>query len=201
MSPILNSEQSWHFIGAISTGPGTFVRDAFRAGHADKVLLPGGFKLYKFSEYRSLSAEQDALDALAAGPLSAAGARYYGATLTPWWSAYDPYQWDPGWVQRKATARLIGVSIREWGRVTSAIKENWSTCRYLIVAQLTRPVFAFFGGFSQMARIDPNTQSKVLQGEHRGRTRNLPGGSTQFYIPSLRRWRLQELPSEDLLGQ
>jgi hypothetical protein len=97
----------------------------------------------------------------------------------------EPYLHDGGWEERKKLAALLGVSIRELGRVTSAIKENWNSLKYLLIIKLKSPAYGFFGSFAQMARIDDGAKSKVSEGEGRGSTKNLPGGGTQFYIPNL----------------
>ncbi len=60
------------------------------------------------------------------------------------------------------------------------------------------PVYGFFGGFAQMSRIDTDAASKVSSGEGRGRSKNLPGGGTQIYIPNLTAddvsgWRVEDL--------
>jgi hypothetical protein len=175
----INENLSWTEVGAISTGGDNHVRDAFKGGHADKVLLPPGFELYKFNEYNSLAPQ---------------GA----ATISPWWSPIDPYKHDGGWEQRKKLAAHLGVSIREFGRVTSAVKENWNSLSYLLIIVLGEATYAYFGGFAQMARIDAGAASKRKAGEERGATKNLPGGGTQFYIPNLRpldvsSWRCEPL--------
>ncbi|HEY1986002.1 MAG TPA: hypothetical protein VGG85_11360 [Terracidiphilus sp.] len=175
----INENLSWAEVGAIGTGGDNHVRDAFKGGYADKVLLPTGFELYKFNEYNSLAP---------------AGA----ATVSPWWSPFDSYKHDGGWEQRKKLATHLGVSIREFGRVTSAVKENWNSLSYLLVIILGQNTYAYFGGFAQMARIDEGQASKRKTGEARGFTKNLPGGGTQFYIPNLRpqdvsSWRVEPL--------
>jgi hypothetical protein len=175
----INENLSWAEVGATKTGADTHVRDAFKGGSADKVLLPAGFELYKFNEYNSLAPP--------------------GATsISPWWSPYEPYKHDGGWDQRKKLAAHLGVSIREFGRVTSAIKENWNSPSYLMIIALGHATYAYFGGFAQMARIDAGQASKRKAGEARGATKNLPGGGTQFYIPNLTpqdvsSWRCQPL--------
>jgi hypothetical protein len=158
-----------------------FVRGAFQTkfGMPQKVLLPAGMILYKFNDFMTLH-----------GPTSNA--------LSPWWSPYDSYRHDAGWEQKARIAKANGVSVREWGRLTSAVKENWNSLRYLLVITLKEPVHCFFGGFSQMARIDPGAASKVAGGEQRGASKNLPGGATQFYIPNLTAdhvsgWRIEDL--------
>lgn len=157
----LNSDVQWLDL------PG-FVRQAFQTkfGMPLKDLLPSGTMLYKFNDYSTLH-----------GPSSNA--------LSPWWSPYNAYRHDAGWEQKKKIAEANGVSVREWGRLTSAVKENWNSLSYLLVITLSEPVYGFFGGFAQMARIDDGEASKMKPGEGKGKSKNLPGGATQFYIPNL----------------
>ncbi|UAJ09168.1 hypothetical protein [Polymorphobacter megasporae] len=172
----LNEELSWSQVGAIVTNadispPGT-VSDAFQLayGMPTKELLPAGMSLYKFNGWNSLG--QGAITA--------------GTELSPWWSPTAPFKHDAGLVQRQKIADANGVSFREWGRLTSVIKENWSSLDWLLTVQLAVPVYAWFGGFKGMARIDKDTQSRRNAAlEKRGAGSNLPGGGTQFYIPNL----------------
>jgi hypothetical protein len=165
--------QWWARVGDIVTDTGrvvhTRVRDAFKEPVA-VVRLPPGTVLYKFNDYSSL---QSAADAAQHKPIS------------PWWSPYHPYRHDPGWHAKEQLARHMGVSIREWGRLTSAVKENWNSLSWLCVITLRVGARAAFGGFAQMARRDMLRASKAKSGEGRGLTANLPGGGTQFYIPDL----------------
>ena len=163
----INENTTWDEVGNTSTGGSGRVSHAFKGGAAKKVLLSPTFKMYKFNEYKSLTA-----------PNSKA--------VNPWWSPYEAYEWDGGWQQRKSLAAHLNVSMREFGRVTSAIKENWNSLSYLLVVEVKTPVYAYFGGFAQMARIDAGQASKVdARIEAKGSTKNLPGGGTQFYIPNL----------------
>ena len=171
---IVNQNVNWNDLEG-------FVRSAFQTKFAmpEKVLLSPGFVLYKFNDFRTLH-----------GPSSNA--------LSPWWSPYESYKHDAGWVQRSKMAKLNGVSIREWGRLTSAVKENWNSLNFLLVITLKDPVYGFFGGFAQMARVDTGADSKVGAGEGRGGSKNLPGGGTQIYIPNLTAdhvssWRIEDL--------
>jgi hypothetical protein len=172
----------WVGIGQIITDreKGTRVRDAFKGGHADMVHLPAGTTLYKFNDRPSLQSADD---------------ERQNKPISPWWSPYDPYMHDPGWEAKKQMAKFMGVSVREWGRVTSAIKENWSSLMWLAVIKLQSRTSAAFGGFAHMERIQSGQKSKVDSGlgnqagvvsEGRGMTANLPGGATQFYIHNLK---------------
>ena len=187
----LNEKLSWGEVGAISTGAGTSVADAFKSKHAEKVLLTAGTKLYKFNDFNC-------------------PARPGSKELSPWWSPYDDYRHDGGWVQRKKLAELLGVSIREFGRVTSAVKENWNSLQYLLIVTLSRPVYAYYGDFAQMPRQDKGQASKRVttapsgggsfMAEGRGATKNLPGGGTQFYIPNFTLDEVSSWKVESLLG-
>jgi hypothetical protein len=159
-----------------------YVKDAFQQkfGRPTKDLLPGGMRLYKFNEYPSLHASDT-------------------TNLSPWWSPYAPYKHDAGWDSKVKMAKANGISVREWGRLTSAVKENWNSLEFLLEITLKNPVYGFFGGFAQMLRIDPGTASKVQQGEGRAKgSKNLPGGATQFFIPNLKAehvasWRVSKI--------
>ena len=143
-------------------------RAAFQTkfGMPTKDRLGTGFRLYKFNNFSTLHAPGN-------------------NALSPWWSPYDAYKHDPGWDMRLRMAKANGVSIREWGRLTSAIKENWNSMQYLLVIALKVEAFGFFGGFSSMVRIDPGAAGLMKPGEQKGAAKSLPGGATQFYIPNL----------------
>jgi hypothetical protein len=53
---ILNEQLSWNEVGAIETGGGGRVRDAFQLmfGNPTKELLPIGMSIYKFNAYNTL---------------------------------------------------------------------------------------------------------------------------------------------------
>jgi hypothetical protein len=167
----LNEELSWNEVGAISTGSGQ-VRDAFQLmfGDPTRELLPAGMSLYKFNGYSTL-AQGTVTDA---------------TDLSPWWSPTKSFKHDAGLVQRMSIAEKNGVSFREWGRLTSVIKENWSSLDWLLTIELKVPVYAWFGGFKGMSRLDAGEKSKRDKAvEAKGGSKNLPGGGTQFYIPNL----------------
>ncbi|MCA9011802.1 MAG: hypothetical protein KDB01_18740 [Planctomycetaceae bacterium] len=158
-----------------------FVRSAFQTKFTmpTKDILQSGTVLYKFNDFPTLH-----------GPSN--------SNLSPWWSPYAPYKHDAGWEQKLRMAKSNGVSVREWGRLTSAVKENWNSLNYLLVITLGVPAYGFFGGFAQMERIDPGTTSKMGGGERKGGSKNLPGGATQLYIPNLTAdhvssWKVQDL--------
>jgi hypothetical protein len=168
----LNEELDWSQVGAISTGGSGHVRDAFNVAFGDptKELLPAGMSLYKFNGYSSL------------GPGQVTDA----TPLSPWWSPTHSFKHDAGLEQRMKIAEKNGVSMREWGRLTSVIKENWSSLEWLLTIELKEPVYGWFGGFKGMGRVDPGQQSKRDAAvEAKGGSKNLPGGGTQFYIPNL----------------
>jgi len=140
---------------------GGAVRGAFI--HPRLVLLPQGMRLYRFNN--------DAVMQPRFG--------FYSG----WWTATEPYEHDAGLAQRRRMAVHFGVSMREYGRVTSAISEPWGTLEWLVHATLNRPVYAAFGGFTAQAREQHANRDAAAEG--RGATARLPGGGTQFYIPYL----------------
>jgi hypothetical protein len=144
--------------------------------------LDPGDVLYKFNDFPTLHAPGN-------------------PALSPWWSPYDPYKHDGGWEQRAKLAKANGVSVREWGRLTSAIKENWNSLSYLLIITLRVAVYGWFGGFKQMARIDSGAGSLMAAGEAKGRSKNLPGGGNQFYIPNLTADHVSKWKVEDLRGR
>jgi hypothetical protein len=185
-----------------NTKPPTTVNDAFK--HPKRVLLPPPesrtIKLYKFNSQKDL---------IQRGSPEEKGEK----PISPWWSAYEPYEHDPGWLQKKAMAAAFKVTIREYGRNTSAIREDWNSLSWLVTITLTVPIWAVFGGFAAMDRRTPGAhgylhkdhawahygkgrenyeearlasmqQGNVRQ-ERKGAARRLPGGGTQFYIPNL----------------
>lgn len=170
--PALNHQMTWSDVGAISTGPSSTVADAFQLlfGNPTKELLPAGTELYKFNGYNSLA--KDAVTP--ATPMS------------PWWSPVRAFKHDAGYGEKVKIAQANGVSLREWGRLTSAIKENWNSLDWLLTITLKEPVYGWFGGFKSMDRIDNGATSLRNAGaEGRGAGKKLPGGATQIYIPNL----------------
>ena len=158
-----------------------------RSGYRpEKKLLPAGMILYKFNNDDQASF----VDWNTKKP-----------AMSPWWSPYEAYLWDAGWAQKEKIAKANGISVREWGRLTSAVKEDWNSLEYLVVIQLTVDVWGWFGGFTSM---DRNTITKkdengnavefaaakqmsaggLQEGKAKG-SKRLPGGATQFYIPNL----------------
>ncbi|WCF13572.1 hypothetical protein N4G58_07810 [Edwardsiella piscicida] len=170
----LNSELEWSDVGSICTDQKakTYVSDAFNIayGQPTKELLPAGTALYKFNGFSSLARSPITDD----------------SPLSPWWSPVQPFRYDGDLRQRMLIAKQNGVSMREWGRLTSVIKENWSSLDFLLEIVLKIPVYAWFGGFKGMSRIDNGMTSKRnITLEQKGRSSMLPGGATQFYIPNL----------------
>ena len=169
---VLNDELSWTEVGAIPTPGGGCVRDAFQLAFGDptKELLPAGMSLYKFNGFSTLGR----------GTITDA------TELAPWWSPTYAFKHDAGLAQRMAIAEKLGVSFLEWGRLTSAIKENWSSMKWLLQIELKVKVCAWFGGFKSVSRIDADAKSlRDPKDEAKGGSANLPGGGTQFYIPNL----------------
>lgn len=169
----INDKITWEEVGSYDPATnepsktGAYIRDCFKNGTAQKRLLDTSLKLYKFSHHDTLTHPDS-------------------NKVSPWWSPYEAWEWDAGWEARKKLAAQLKVNIRELGRVTSAIKENWSSLSHLLVVNLNQGAYGFFGGFAGMCRIDEGKDSKRDPNiEAKGNTTNLPGGGSQFYIPNL----------------
>ena len=182
----LNDENTWEEVGSYDPATnkpsetGAYVRDCFKNGTAQKRLLDTSLKLYKFSHGAELTRENS-------------------NEVSPWWSPYDAWEWDAGWEERKKLAAQLKVNIRELGRVTSAIKENWNSLSHLLVIHLNNGAYGYFGGFAQMCRIDEGEASKRDDNiEKTGNTKNLPGGGSQFYIPNLTSGYVTQISAEPL---
>jgi hypothetical protein len=153
------------------------VRLAF-IGSPSKVKLPDGFRLYKLTEYQIANRE---------------------GKITEWWSPTDPYGIDPGLAAKQHFARHFNTSLSDVVRVTSAVKENWNALTHILEAELTRPVYAFWGQCSMMARLDEGKTAKagiaptpMRSDMSRVRTKNLPGYGWQLYIPNLTSAHIKE---------
>lgn len=176
----LNEELSWAEVGKIVTDSsnGSTVADAFQLlfGEPTKDLLPAGMRIYKFNSEGSVVPARFGGDAKL-GP---------GSPMSPWWSPSLPYKHDGGVEQRLKIAELNGVSAREWGRLTSVIKEDWNSLAFILEIELAEPVYGWFGGFKGMARFGNGTSMRDQGVEKSSGSKNLPGGGTQFYIPNLK---------------
>jgi hypothetical protein len=168
----LNENLTWNEVGDIATSSGK-VRDAFQLmfGDPTKEKLGPGMSLYKFNGYSTL----------------AQGAVTDDTDLSPWWSPTHSFKHDAGLQQRLSIAEKNGVSFREWGRLTSVVKEDWNSLAWLLTIELKVTVYGWFGGFKGMSRFDDATKSKRDAAvEARGGSSKLPGGGTQIYIPNLK---------------
>lgn len=161
---ILNQLETWHDTPA-------WVHQAFK-GDADKVELRAGFRIYKFNSYPTLLP-----------PGAAAWSK-----ITPWWSPLEAYEWDAGLENRRKTAAAMGgATLKELSRIVVAVREDWSSLDYLVKAELTKPVFAFFGVVAPQARIAAGATSMRRPTERQSHGRGkLVGLGSQLYIPNLR---------------
>jgi hypothetical protein len=126
---LLNEDLTWAQVGDMNTGSGK-VRDAFQLifGDPTKDQLDAGMKLYKFNSYNTVSSTAPTATTL----------------MSPWWTASEPYKHDAGLIQKLKIAEANGVSAREWGRLTSVIKEDWNSMSYLMEIELVESVFGWF---------------------------------------------------------
>jgi hypothetical protein len=140
-------------------------------GTPEKVKLPAGFKLYKFTEFFITNR---------------------AGKFTEWWSPVEPYGIDAGLTQRLALAHLLRVNAADLTRVVAAVKENWNALTYILQAEITEPVYGFWGQCSVQRRLDPaaNARPGTIAGP---RTANLPGYAWQFYIPNLTAKHIREV--------
>lgn len=182
----INSHLTWEDIGSIKQGPRR-VKDFFLDGQV--VTLPAKTKLYKFNSYPSLRPDKD-------------------GNVTPWWSAFDPYDVDPGWYAKATMAKVFKISVRELGRVTSAITEGWNSCEFLATITLTVDIKVAYGRFKSVLRNDRSGNMAIRAGsregvairdEGRGITKKLPGGGRQFYIPNLKPQYYKGFAAQSLL--
>ncbi|MBX7103703.1 MAG: hypothetical protein K1X57_06455 [Gemmataceae bacterium] len=175
----LNEELTWASVGKIVTdsSTGATVADAFQMlfGQPSKDLLPAGMLLYKFNDEPRVRPARFGGDPAPSD-----------CPMSPWWTASLPYKHDGGLEQRLKIAQANGVSAREWGRLTSVIKEGWNSLAYLMEIKLKEPVYGWFGGFKGMARGSGPGSKRDSAREGSSGCKNLPGGGTQFYIPNLK---------------
>ena len=147
-------------------------RQAF-TGVSEKVKLPSGFALYKFTEFRIANHE---------------------GKITEWWNPVAPYGNDAGLAARMALARHLGAIPADLTRVVAAVREDWNALTHVLQANLLKPVYAFWGQCSMQRRLkDGETRrpgiagapTRNLPGVSGAPSRNLPGYAWQFYIPNL----------------
>jgi hypothetical protein len=210
---VVNAQMNLGDMLSVKIG-GKHVVSAFR----DPILrqINSGTKLYRFNPLPYLTE--------------------YNGLVSGWWGPYDEekemgHDIYPGWNATVNMARCFGVSVRELGRITSAITESWNSCEFLIVIQLKLHVKAAYGRFRQQLRRD-NNPSKVITGRahwtesggnwHRdgilnstnaeyagpvkpenrsNNTLNLPGGGRQFYIPNFKREHFEIITVENLVNR
>lgn len=178
----VNNGLTWGQVSNMRVG-GNRVGLAFK--YARIVRLPVGMEVYKFNGFPNLRTD-------------------HWGHVTPWWSPYLSYDVDPGWNAKVNMARTLGnISVRELGRVTSAVSEDWNSCAWLVVIRLRVPINVAYGGFAQQprnhggaSRVDNSGQKH----EGRGASANLPGGGRQFFIPNLEPRHFTVTQSRSLLN-
>jgi hypothetical protein len=181
----VNSQMTWGDVGALLV-QGRPVRNAFL--DARMVLLPARTRLYKLNSYPGLQANAE-------------------GNVTGWWHSFNAYDVDPGWYAKVAMARNLNVSLRELGRVTSAITESWNSCEWAVMIELKVDIWAAYGRFRQQARVDGFPSKRITAAPGSGtvnegklNTRNLPGGGRQFYVPNLKPAYFTQVGQQSLLN-
>jgi hypothetical protein len=169
---ILNQNLDWSQVALLDEGRvGAAFQLAF--GAPTKELLPPGMSIYKFNGYRTVTRHDPPQKT---------------DDMSPWWSPTKPFKHDPGLDEKRRFARMAGVTLREYGRITSAVSEDWNSLAYVLEIKLSDPVYAWFGGFKSQPRVQnptsPNRRDARV--EARGIGSRLAGGATQFYIPNLK---------------
>ena len=135
----LNENLTWQEVGFMETNTNEAgavigqVREAFKGYKAEKKLIPAGMELYKFNGERKLSREPVTDD----------------SRLSPWWSPVGEYEWDPGLQAKRKIASANAVSLREWGRLTSAIREDWSSLEWLLIVTASTATYTVGSAGSQ----------------------------------------------------
>ena len=162
---VINEHLEWSDVSKIAMGKLTVADCFFPYAEPTKELLPANTLLYKFSNYGSLPDKRD---------------------VSPWWSSVLECQQDSGLKNRLLLAQHLKVNPLEWGRVTSVIKENWSSLEYVVFIETVTPIYGWMGGFGAFKRIDTGTKSRRDAAlEPRGTGPSLPGGARQLFIPNL----------------
>ncbi|WP_137939602.1 hypothetical protein [Chitinivorax sp. B] len=154
------------------------VKGAF-IGTPQKVKLPAGFRLYKFTEFYIANRQ---------------------GKVTEWWSPVNPYDMDPGLAARISLAKHLGANPSDLTRVMAAVKENWNALTFVLQAELQKPVYAFWGQCAMQRRRDANSQTRAGIPPAQARTDmpmvktiNLPGYAWQFYCPALTPAHIREI--------
>jgi len=150
-----------------------WVKDAF-AGHIERVELPDRTRLYKISSHYLQVPDPD-------GEPS--------GKATPWWKPRDEFKLDLGLDSFLHLASHLRTSPGDLNRVTSAVRRPWNNLTHIITAQLTKPVFAFFGRVGWQPRNGNLPLAEIRRLDGTGLSRRFragyPGGGYQFYIPGM----------------
>jgi hypothetical protein len=124
--PPLNDKLLWRQVPAAD-------RSSFRHGQAQKVLLPSGYALFKFSQWDLVKPD---------------------GTVTPWWFSVTPH-----WPQELGMDRLVrraanvGATPAEYARAVAAVNRNAMT--QLLRARLCVAAHGFVGPCSGQP-LDPD---------------------------------------------
>ena len=151
------------------------VKGAF-IGTPEKVKLTEGFLLFKFTEFHLENRARK---------------------ITEWWSPVEAYGIDPGLGSRLALAHHLRVNAADLTRVIAAVREDWNALTYILQAQITAPVYGFWGQCKMQVRRTKDAQGQDLRARPDTivgpKTANLPGYAWQFYIPNLTTAHIREV--------
>lgn len=105
--------------------------------------------------------------------------------LTQWWTPVDKYHGDPGYKGRLAFAKKYGVDKLEVFKDTAAYANRKSGLRYIIIAKLRVPAFAFYGKIRRQGHVVAKVTGSVSAADP-GQVRYVSTfQGFQFYMPDL----------------
>jgi hypothetical protein len=105
--------------------------------------------------------------------------------VTEWWTPADKYHGDPGLKGRAAFAKKYGVDELDVYKDTAAYANKKSGLRYVVIAKLRVPAFAFYGKIRRQGRVVAIATSRVSVADP-GQVKYINAfQGYQFYLPGL----------------
>jgi hypothetical protein len=170
-TPVLNAGLKWEELDRRD-------QDGFR-GLGEKIKLPIGYRLYKFTEAR--------YDMKPTG------------RVTPWWSPFDRFRFDTGLQARLQAARHEAVDPAAKTRAVAAVRKNWNQLTHILTARLLKEVYCFWGecgwqpfeggaDIETYRRFDAVMKELARGAPHQTidhKVHGFMGGASQFLIPGL----------------
>jgi hypothetical protein len=143
------------------------IQRAFLGKQADKKLLKQRHLLYRFHSKAHLI-----------------------SPITAWWSSVEPINsLDCGLNQLIVRANRLQAQLHHFARTQNAVSQNWgNSMKYLLIAELRCPAFAFVGRASHQLVDGTNLGSQNVY---------FIGGGVQLWIPNLETTHIQLLEVRD----